>query len=129
MRTTTIVTLTLLLLTPGCAGRQDQARDAEATEADSVVIVAVNEHYYDARVHAVYEGGPQVTLGTIPGNGGTVEAALPWDPRALIFEISFIISGAGYVSEPVTVTRGEHLEVRLPANIDMSGFFRRVPRR
>lgn len=129
MRTTTVVALILVLLTPGCGVRQDQARDADAIEADSVVIVAVNEHYYDARVHAVYEGGPQVTLGTIPGNGGTVQAALPWDPRALIFEISFVISGVDYVSEPVTVTRGEHLEVRLPANIDMSGFFRRVSRR
>lgn len=129
MRTPAIVTLTLVLLTPGCAGRQDQARDADATEADSIVIVAVNENYYDARVHAVYDGGPQMTLGTIAGNGGTVQAAVPWDPRALIFEISFIISGRDYVSEPVTVTRGEHLELRLPANIDMSGFFRRAPRR
>jgi hypothetical protein len=46
-----------------------------------------------------------------------------------VFEISFLISGAEYVSHPLEVSRGEHVELRLPPNIDESGFFRRVSRR
>jgi hypothetical protein len=37
-----------------------------------------------------------------------------------------VISGAAYVTHPIDVTRGESLELRLPPNIDASGFFRRV---
>ncbi|HSK21371.1 MAG TPA: hypothetical protein VK912_19600 [Longimicrobiales bacterium] len=119
-------TAVLLILSAACAGRQE--RDGAAAPED-VVIEAFNDHFYDARVHAVYTGGQRRSLGTIPGNGGTTRTALAWEPHALVFEVSFIISGAEYVSLPVEVSPGEHVEVRLPPNIDQSGFFRRVTRR
>lgn len=125
MRRRSAATAILLVLSAGCAGRQ--ARDEAVPE--NVVIEAFNDHFYDARVHAVYTGGQRRSLGTIPGNGGSTRAMLAWEPHALVFEVSFIISGAEYVSHPVEVSPGEHLEVRLPPNIDQSGFFRRATRR
>lgn len=116
----------LLILIAGCASRQE--RD-DAAVAENIVIEAFNDHFYDARVHAVYTGGQRRSLGTVPGNGGSTRTALAWEPHALVFEVSFIISGAEYVSLPVEVTPGEHFELRLPPNIDQSGFFRRVTRR
>lgn len=117
----------LALLVAGCASRYD-TDDAYPAEADNIYIETLNENFYDARVHAVYTGGQRRSLGTIAGNGGRSSATLAWEPHALVFEVSFIISGASYLSHPIEVSRGEHIEVRLPANIDQSGFFRRVRR-
>lgn len=109
-----------------CAGRSDRGEAGPFPAADSVFIDAVNENFYDARVHAVYNGGQRRSLGTIAGNGGTTRTAIAWEPHSLAFEVSFIISGASYVSQPLDVSRNEIVEVRLPPNIDESGFFRRV---
>lgn len=94
--------------------------------SDSVYIDAVNDHYYDARIHAVYTGGQRRSLGTVAGNGGEVERAIRWEPHALVFEIEFVVSGAMYATHPLDVSRGEQIELRLPPNIEQSGFFRRV---
>jgi hypothetical protein len=126
---TTVLTLALALTAAACAGRRSGERGASQTAADSVFIDALNDNYFDARVHAVYTGGQRRSLGTVVGNGGRTRTALAWEPHALVFEVTFIISGAAYVSHPVEVMRGEELEVRLPPNIDESGFFRRVSRR
>ena len=119
-------TASLLILSAACAGRQEG--DGTAVP-EGVVIETLNDHFYDARVHAVYTGGQRRSLGTIPGNGGSSRTTLAWEPHALVFEVSFIISGAEYVSHPLEVSPGEHVELRLPPNIDQSGFFRRVTRR
>ncbi|MFW6331528.1 MAG: hypothetical protein ACOC3J_07370 [Gemmatimonadota bacterium] len=129
MLTRAIITavLGLTLGTTGCFfARQDDDRKPDLAESDSVHVLVVNEHYYDARVHAVYAGGHRHALGTIAGNGGTTEATLNWEPHPLVFQIGFIISGHNYVTEPVDLVRGEHIELRLPPNIEMSGHFRRV---
>lgn len=115
-----------VLAATACAGRQNVDPNIPAGEADSVFVETINDNYYDARVHAVYSSGTRRTLGTIPGNGGKGEAAIPWEPRELVFEISFVIAGTAYVTYPIDVTRGESFELRLPPNIDASGFFRRV---
>ncbi|MBR9991180.1 MAG: hypothetical protein KFH98_15570 [Gemmatimonadetes bacterium] len=122
-----IAVLAVLLFSTGCAGRYDSQAETSA-EADSIYIDTLNENFYDARVHAVYTGGQRRSLGTIVGNGGYTRTAVMWEPHALVFEISFIISGAQYVSQPLNVSRGEVVDLRLPANIDQSGFFRRVSR-
>lgn len=118
----------LALLCAACASRYD-TEDAEPREPEIIVVEAYNENFYDARVHAVFAGGQRRSLGTIAGNGGRTQTTLAWEPHALVFEISFLISGAEYVSHPLEVSRGEHVELRLPSNIEDSGFFRRVSRR
>jgi hypothetical protein len=121
-------TVIALALGAACAGRSDVQTGTPAGAGDSVRVETTNDYFYDARVHAVYGGGSRRALGTIPGNGGHSEVAIPWEPRDLVFEIAFVIGGASYVTHPMNVTRGESIELRLPPNIDASGFFRRVSR-
>ena len=116
----------LVMAGAGCAKPGGGATAEPAPER--IFIEAFNDHYYDARVHAVYTGGQRRSLGTIAGNGGRAQLALGWEPRALVFEVSFIIDGAAYVSHPMDVNPGQHVVVRLPPNIQESGFFRRVSR-
>lgn len=124
----TILALSAALLgAAACTGTRELDPAAPPGLPDSIFVEAFNDNFYDARVHAVF-GGKRLTLGTIPGNGGHTETALAWEPRELVFEVSFVISGKAYVSLPVDVARGGHVEVRLPQNIDASGFFRRVAR-
>jgi hypothetical protein len=119
----------LALLGSACAaGSQEIDESAVLALPDSIYVEVVNDNFYDARVHAIYQGGARYTLGTIHGNGGHSETALAWQPRMLTFEVSFIIGGGAYVSHPVDVARGDVVEVRLPQNIEASGFFRRVSR-
>jgi hypothetical protein len=115
----------LALLCVACAGRQ---RSGAPTQPERIFIEAINDNYYDARVHVLYTGGQRRSLGTIAGNGGRAQMALGWEPRALVFEVSFIISGAAYASYPLEVAPGQHVVLRLPPNIQESGLFRRLSR-
>jgi hypothetical protein len=118
----------LALFAASCARGRNVGGGAQLAAADSIYIETLNDNFYEARIHAVYKGGQRRSLGTIAGNGGRARTAIPWEPRALTFEVLFIIGGAAYVSYPVDASRGETIEVRLPPNIDQSGFFRRVRR-
>jgi hypothetical protein len=116
-----ITTMTaLLLIAVACAGRRG------APVGESIVVTVVNENYYDARVHALYEGGQRRSLGTIAGNGGRGRSVINWEPRSLAFEIQLITQGSAYISQAVDVPAGDSVEVRVPANINESGFFRRI---
>ena len=110
---------------PG-ASKGDHA--AVQAQPDSIRVDVLNENYYDARIHAIYTGGQRRSLGTIAGNGGRTRLAVPWEPRALVFEVSLVTDGATYVSYPVDVVPGQVMDVRVPANIAESGFFRRARR-
>jgi hypothetical protein len=115
-----ITAVALLFVGAGCAGMRG------ASNAESIVINAVNENYYDARVHAQYAGGQRRSLGTIAGNGGRSRTVIAWEPRSLVFVIVLLTEGSTYVSQTVDVPAGDSIEVRVPANISESGFFRRV---
>ena len=110
----------LLCVGVACASRRG------ASTNESIIVHAVNENYYDARIHAVFDGGQRRSLGTIAGNGGRTRAVLMWEPRSLAFEIQLVTEGSAYISQEVDVTAGDSVEVRVPANINESGFFRRV---
>jgi hypothetical protein len=121
-----IVAAALALLGTGCASGRNA--DQAAAQPERIFIEAFNDNFYDARVHAVYSGGSRRSLGTIAGNGGRAQLTLGWEARPLVFEVSFIIDGASYVSYPVDVTPGQSVVVRLPPNMQASGLFRRVSR-
>jgi hypothetical protein len=116
-------------LVAACAGRSG-VRDVEpadaATEPDSVFVEVINDNYYDVRIHVLYEGGARVSLGTVGGNRRQGAVAIAWHPRALVVEVTLIIGGGVYVSDKVNVGAGDTVEVRVPVNIEASGFFRRV---
>ena len=94
-----------------------------APSAETVLIDVVNENYFDVRVHAAYVGGQRRALGTIAGNGGHRRVDIPWEPKPLAFEAFLVTAGATYVSQPVDVTPGESVDVRIPQNIGASGFW------
>ena len=112
----------LALFGAGCASMRG------VPKGETIVVEAVNENYYDARIHAVYAGGQRRSLGTIAGNGGRARVELPWEPRALVFEVLLVTDGATYVSQSVDFAPGESFELRVPSDISVSGFFRRVSR-
>jgi hypothetical protein len=108
----------------GCAaGRTDQGAGGAA---DSIYVEIINENYYDARVHAGFGTRQRRPLGTVPGQGGRVDAALEWQPEGLVLEVTLIIDGRTFLSVPRDVVRDERLTVRLPANIESSAFFYRL---
>lgn len=115
----------LVIVLGGCAGLRSEAPEP-GLSPDSVYIQAVNDHFYDARIHAVYAGGQRRSLGTVHGNGGEAQLTIPWEPRALTFQIMFVVSGQTYLSLAMDVNRNERLELRIPPNIESSGFFRRI---
>lgn len=127
-----ITAVALTLFCAGCAslpGVRKGDRAAGQPRPDSIHVDALNENYYAARIHAVYVGGQRRSLGTIAGNGGRTRMALAWEARSLVFEVLLVTDGAAYVSLPVDVAPGESIDVRVPSNINESGFYRRVWRK
>lgn len=129
MHAQVISAVALALWCAGCAMLPGSARSGGGpARPDSIFVDVVNENYFATRIHAVYAGGQRRSLGTIDGNGGRTSVALVWEPRALVFDVLLVTDGAVYMSLPVDVAPGESIELRVPANIGASGFFRRVRR-
>lgn len=118
----------LMLLALACARRRDGAQLAARALPDSVFVEVINENYYDARVHLIYAGGARHPLGTIGGNQRQPAVAIAWQPRSFVVEVTLIIGGGVYRSDAIDVTAGDVVEIRVPPNLDASGFFRRIPR-
>ena len=121
----------LAVLGVACARAPKDVRlEPAAPEAApaGIAVEVVNDNYYDARIHVIYEGGMRRSLGTISGNGHRAKVEIPWQPRALVVEVTLIIGGGVYRSDRIHVSPGDVLDVRVPANLESSGFFRRVRR-
>jgi hypothetical protein len=124
------VGVALLVLSVACARRHGARTASGDTPAvpDSLFVEVVNDNYYDARVHLIYDGGGRHALGTVPGNGRQPVQAVPWYPRSLFVEVTLVIGGGVYRSQPIDAVEGDVLQIRVPANLANSGFFRRVSR-
>ena len=118
-----------LLVLVACA-RSRAALETDAASiregGDSVFVEVVNDNYYDARIHVVYDGGGRFTLGTVPGNQRQPVRAIPWQPRPLVAQVSLIIGGGTYQSDRIDAAPGAVIEIRVPPNLRESGFFRRI---
>ncbi|MGH7637097.1 MAG: hypothetical protein ACREOK_05550 [Gemmatimonadaceae bacterium] len=125
-----MTTVAVLCVVVACARLPGVSKGDRAVraQADSIVVDVLNENYYDARIHAVYDGGQRRSLGTIAGNGGHAQVALSWEPRSLVFEVLFVTVGETYVTLPVDVVPEQSIDLRVPSNIGESGFFRRLRR-
>ena len=123
---TTLATAVLVAAACG-GGREVRVRRAVApTVADSIYVQLVNDHFSDARVYALYEGGGRYPLGLVIGKGKEQEAAILWQPRPLVFEISFIAEEGLYLTEELMLEPGDLIQLNIPPNISSSAFFRRV---
>jgi hypothetical protein len=92
---------------------------------DSIYVEIVNEHFNDARVHAIYDGGHRYTLGLVVGHSKAPLNGIPWQPHPLVLEISFIAAGGPYYTHDLLLAPGDVITVRIPPNIATSAFFRR----
>lgn len=110
-----------------CGGARDvNVRHAAVPNvSDSVYVEIVNEHFNDARVHAIYEGGHRYTLGLVVGHSKAPLNGIPWQPHPLVLEISFIAAGGPYYTHDLLLEPGDVISVRIPPNIETSAFFRR----
>jgi hypothetical protein len=116
-----------LQLAAACGGGTAEVdQDLLPRLADTVYVEVINETMYEARVHAVYRGGSRYTLGTIDANKTVTGLEIPWQPRQLSFAIDLVIAPGAFRSDEVTVAREDLVELRIPANIQTSGFFVRV---
>ena len=122
-------TAALVALAAACIrGRAVDVQHAATPDApDSVFVEIINDNYYDARLYALYASGARYPLGTVGGNLRQARVAIPWTPRPLVVELLLVVGGGHYVSAAVSPQPGEAVQVRLPPNLDASGFFRRVP--
>lgn len=109
-------------------GRAVHVQPSKYPIGDSIFVEVINDNYYDARVHVIYQGGARHTVGTVTGNARQAAVAIPWQPRALVIEIALIVGTGVYQSIALDVTAGDVVEVRIPPNLDVSAFFRRVGR-
>lgn len=127
---TRFVAVAALILGAACASAQQLQDEPVVALAppDSVFIEVINDNYYDARIHVIYDGGARYSLGTIAGNQRQAEMAIPWQPRSLVAEVTLIIQGGVYLSDVLDVAPGDLVQIRLPPDMASSAFFRRVPR-
>ena len=94
---------------------------------DSVTVEVVNDNYYDARVYAVYVGGAKHPLGTISSYKTESGLRIPWLPRPLVFEVHLVTGFETYLSYEIDVFSGDYVQLRLPANFEVSDSFRKIP--
>lgn len=120
-----LVTAGVLIACGRRKGADVQRTDVPQTR-DSIFVQIINDNYYDSRVYVVFESGTRFPLGTVSGNGRQEPVAIPWMPRALRIELLIIIGGGRFVSDPLDTRPGELVEVRIPPNVDASGFFHRI---
>ena len=125
------VLVTLLAGVPLTAAACGGGRDVTVQHAavphvgDSIYVEIVNEHFSDARVHAIYDGGHRYTLGLVIGHTKAPLNGIPWQPHPLVLEISFIAAGGPYYTHDLLLEPGDVITVRIPPNIETSAFFRR----
>ncbi len=120
----------LLLVGVACAGNRggiEVVHPESSMVRDSVTISVFNDHWYDARVYAVYGDAMRYPLGVIGNKRDAGPFTIPWQVQPLAMEIDFVIESGRYVSDEILVDPGDLVELRIPPNIAASGFFRRIP--
>jgi hypothetical protein len=123
MRVLGLTTVRVVLLIGGFACARNSgglvvARPENPIARDSITITVINDHWYDARVHAVYGGGLRYPLGVIGNKREGGPFVIPWHVDDLIMEIDFVVERGRYGSDRVLVE---------PPNISSSGFFAPIP--
>jgi hypothetical protein len=90
---------------------------------DSIIITVINDHFYEARVYAVYNQGLYYPLGVMGMKRESGPFTIPWHIEELAFEIDMITISGRYRSDEIPVEPGDLVELRIPPNIASSGFF------
>ena len=122
--------LSCVLFIVACGGRGAMrvAQGGDPAFREDVSVRVINDNYYSARIRAVYDGGNRYIIGTVESHRTADDFVIPWQPKMLWFEIDLIVGPGLYLSDRVHVEPGDLVELRLPPDLEQSGFFRRVRR-
>ena len=101
-------------------------RGADPAFREEIAVRVINDNYYSARIRAVYDGGNRYSIWTVESHSTVDDLVIPWQPRLLWFEIDLIVGPGFYLSDRVHVAPGDLVELRLPPDLEESGFFRRI---
>lgn len=115
-----------LMVLAACTGGSPAGAPPAPSAEDSVTIHVLNQNYWDATIYWIYEGEVRRRLGIVRGNQDEAEFKVPWSPRMLAFEVDLIVAGGVYLSQAVSVSPDGYVDLTLPANLQTSGFFRRI---
>lgn len=126
-RDTTIAVVLLAAACFACGGRHpiEVEPGPEPQVPDSIYIRIRNDHFSDARIHALYTDGTRYPVGMVTGKSVGEVTAIVWRPRPLVLEIRLIGPSEVYLSDEVLPAPGDIVALSIPPNIKSSAFFRR----
>ena len=100
-------------------GTASRARSPESASRD-ITLVAKNQNFYDATLHAIGLGGTRRLLGRVAGNSEE-SFVFRWSSVELRIEIDLLSVGST-VTEPLPVDEGDELELIITPDLH-----RRIP--
>jgi hypothetical protein len=104
----------LLLAVSSCASGTagDNPFDRRSGTGDNVALTIENRNFNDATIYAHWGGSGRIRVGRVTGNGSeTFE--LEWRGGGQLRIEADFLAGGGYMSDPISVSRGDHLELIL----------------
>ena len=122
----TLSAVVTLIVLAACTSSGPAVAPPAPSSTDSVTVHVLNQNYWDATIYWIYEGELRRRLGIVRGNQNEGEFRVPWSPKMLAFEIDLIVAGGVYLSQHFSVSPGGYVDLTLPANLQSSGFFRRI---
>ncbi len=125
LRSGSTIVAALLLVVAACSRSSPItiARGPAPLVRDSIIVTVINDHFYEARVHAVYNQGLRYPLGVMGMKRDNGPFTIPWHIEELAFEVDMITIPGRYVSDEILVQPGDLVELRIPPNIASSAFF------
>jgi hypothetical protein len=125
LRSSNTIAAALVIVVAGCSRGNPItiAHTPTPLVRDSIIVTVINDHFYEARVHAVYNQGLRYPLGVMGMKRENGPFTIPWHIEELAFEIDMITIPGRYVSDEIPVQPGDLVELRIPPNIASSGFF------
>ncbi len=109
----------LLVMASGCFrgwGKPRNPFNQSDGEPGEVAVNVENQNFNDATLYVVRGGGERLRLGSVTGKS-EADFTVRWDFTLTIeFQIS-LIGGGGCRTRPLSVSGGENVWVRIPANI------------
>ncbi len=107
-----------------CASSGSRFDELEPGRGGELALEVENQNFYDATLYAV-SGSRRHRLGTVGGNGKR-NFTFPWVGPEVRIEIRLISVGS-YLTEPITVDRGDVLQLTIEPDLDRKIALRRRP--
>lgn len=111
------VLITALLLTVGTASCSLFHRVNTNADGNADIRLYVdNQHFNDATIYALFDGGIPIRLGQVVGLTKEV-FTFPYRPGEFRLQIR-LLAGGTHTTEPMQIYRGDELDLVIPSDID-----------